>query len=497
MPQLVLALDQGTTSSRAILFDDEARPVASAQEEFRQIYPRPGWVEHDPEDIWNSQLSVARRALAMAGARAADLAAIGITNQRETTIIWDKVTGRPLHNAVVWQDRRTAPICNRLREYGFDVEIRERTGLELDPYFSGSKLAWLLEAVYGARELADARQLAFGTVDTFLLWRLTEGAVFATDVSNASRTMLYNLETRDWDEHLLRLFGIPREMLPEVRPSCSDFGRASLRLLGNEAPICALAGDQQAATFGQACFLPGMVKNTYGTGSFLLMNTGREARPSRNRLLTTVGWDCGQGVQYALEGSVFVTGAAIQWLRDGLGIITHARQTEALAQSVPDSGGVYFVPAFTGLGAPHWDADARGVLVGLTRGTGRPHIARAALEAACFQSRDVIEAMQADCGEPLTDLRVDGGMTENNALLQMQADILGIPVHRPAVTETTALGAACLAGLRAGVWNSTDEIAKLWKVDRTFEPRITGDQRDSLYAGWKRAVERSREPGGP
>ncbi len=492
MPRFVLALDQGTTSSRAILFDEDGRPVSSAQEEFRQIYPRPGWVEHDPEDIWNSQLSTARRALAQGGARSAELAAIGITNQRETTLIWDRVTGRPLHNAIVWQDRRTSTICSKLREHGFDIDILERTGLELDPYFSGTKLAWLLEAVYGARELADAGELAFGTVDTYLLWRLTEGRVFATDVSNASRTMLFNLKTLDWDEDLLRIFGIPRSVLPDVRPSSYSFGTACAKDLGTEAPICGIAGDQQAATFGQACFSPGMVKNTYGTGSFLLMNTGSSAHVSKNRLLTTVGWDIGGGVQFALEGSVFVTGAAVQWLRDELGIITQARQTEALAQSVPDTGGVYFVPAFTGLGAPYWDSEARGALVGLTRGTSRAHIVRAALEAACFQSRDLIEAMQADCGAPLKDLRVDGGMTANNALLQMQADILGIPVHRPVVTETTALGAAYLAGLNAGIWKSTDELAAKWKVERTFEPRMSEDQRESLYAGWKRAVERAK-----
>ena len=492
MSRYILALDQGTTSSRAILFDEEARPVVSAQEEFRQIYPRPGWVEHDPEDIWNSQLSTARRALSQAGARAADLAAIGITNQRETTLLWDKVTGRPLHNAIVWQDRRTAPICSKLREYGFDSEVREKTGLELDPYFSGTKLAWLLEAVYGARELADMGQLAFGTVDTYLLWRLTEGSVFATDVSNASRTMLFNLETLDWDEELLRLFGIPRDILPEIRPSSYEYGPASIKVLGSECRICALAGDQQAATFGQACFAPGMVKNTYGTGSFLLMNTGRTPRASSHRLLTTVAWDSGSGVEFALEGSVFVTGAAIQWLRDELGVITQARQTEALALSVPDSGGVYFVPAFAGLGAPYWDAEARGALVGLTRGTGRAHIVRAALEAACFQTRDVIEAMQKDCSAPLTDLRVDGGMTENNALLQMQADILGIPVHRPAVTETTALGVAFLAGLQTGIWKSASQLSEKWKVERTFEPSMSADQRESLYAGWKRAVDRTR-----
>jgi glycerol kinase len=365
----------------------------------------------------------------------------------------------------------------------------------MDPYFSGSKLSWLLEAVYGARELADAEQLAFGTVDTFLLWRLTEGKVHATDVSNASRTMLFNLHTLEWDEDLLVLFGIPRGILPEVCPSRHDFGEASFRVLGSDAPIGGIAGDQQAATFGQACYRPGMVKNTYGTGSFLLMNTGSEARFSKHRLLTTAGWDCGSGVQFALEGSVFVTGAAIQWLRDELGIITQARQAEGLAQSVADSGGVYFVPAFAGLGAPYWDSGARGAILGLTRGTSRAHIVRAALEAACYQSRDVIEAMQADCGAPLTDLRVDGGMTANNTLLQMQADILGIPVHRPVVTETTALGAAYLAGLQSGMWKSTDELAAKWKIDRTFEPQISEDQRESLYTGWKRAVERTRESG--
>jgi glycerol kinase len=518
----ILALDQGTTSSRAILFDEEGRAVTMAQEEHPQIFPQPGWVEHGPEAIWGTQRNTARRALLEAGVAARDVAAIGITNQRETTLLWDRTTGRPLNNAIVWQDRRTTPLCEKLKSDGLEPLIRDKTGLVLDPYFSGTKLRWLLDNVPGAREMAERGELAFGTVDTFLLWRLTGGAVHATDVSNASRTLLFNIHTLDWDDELLSIFGIPRAILPEVRPSSSFFGETKADVLGSPVPITGIAGDQQAATFGQACFTPGMVKNTYGTGSFLLMNTGGKPVASQNRLLTTVAWQVGESVgvsqcgsggvvvtptppnsqtpklpsptlTYALEGSVFVTGAAVQWLRDELGIIRHASETELLARSVADNGGVYFVPAFVGLGAPYWDSEARGAVTGLTRGTGKAHLARAALEAACYQSRDVIEAMQSDCGAPLHDLRVDGGMTANDFMLQMQADILGIPVHRPAVTETTALGAAYLAGLSASIWNSYAEIAGKWRIQRTFEPQMSTDQRESLYSGWKRAVEKVRE----
>jgi glycerol kinase len=495
MAELILALDQGTTSSRTLLFDGDGGIVALAQEEHPQRYPRPGWVEHDPEAIWETQLGTARRALAQAGVRPSDVAVIGITNQRETVLLWERATGRPIAPAIVWQDRRTAPMCDALAAEGLADVIQEKTGLVLDAYFSGTKLRWLLDNLSGARERAERGELAFGTVDTFLLWRLTGGTIHATDVSNASRTLLFNLHTLDWDDALLEIFGVPRSLLPAVCPSSHLFGETAADLLGASIPIGGIAGDQQAATFGQACYAPGMVKNTYGTGSFLLMNTGPTPHRSRNRLLTTVAWSLADTTTYALEGSVFVTGAAVQWLRDELGIIRTPAETEALASAVPDTGGVYFVPAFVGLGAPYWDSGARGALIGLTRGTGRAHIARAALEAACYQTRDVIEAMQADCGAPLRDLRVDGGMTANNVLLQMQADLLGIPVHRPAITETTALGAAYLAGLAAGRWSGTDEIAQRWRIERTFEPQMTADEREALYTGWKQAVGRVRGDG--
>ena len=493
MSSLILALDQGTTSSRAILFDAEGNLLGMVQEEHPQIYPQPGWVEHDPEIIWGTQLGTAHRVLAQAGVSASDLAGVGITNQRETVLLWERTTGRPIANAIVWQDRRTAPLCEQLRSKGLEPLIRQKTGLVLDPYFSATKLRWLLDHVPGARASAQRGELAFGTVDTFLLWRLTGGAVHATDFSNASRTLLFNIHTLDWDRDLLSLFTIPCEVLPQVLPSSSLFGETQMHLFGVSLPVGGVAGDQQAATFGQACFHAGMVKNTYGTGSFLLMNTGGRAHLSRYGLLGTVGWQVDGHTSYALEGSIFVTGAAVQWLRDELGIIRSAQETEALVRSVPDSNGVYFVPAFVGLGAPYWDSGARGAIVGLTRGATRAHLVRAALEATCYQTRDVIEAMQSDIQAPLTDLRVDGGMTANDALLQMQADILGIPVQRPAVTETTALGAAYLAGLAVGLWRGTDEIASQWKVASTFEPQMSDDQRETLYAGWKRAVERARQ----
>ncbi|MCS7222344.1 MAG: glycerol kinase GlpK [Anaerolineae bacterium] len=487
-----MALDQGTTSSRAIVFDDRGRVIAVAQREFRQIYPQPGWVEHDPEEIWATQLAVAREALARASLQAGDLAGIGITNQRETTIAWDRQTGQPIHNAIVWQCRRTAAMCDMLRARGLAETVRQKTGLVIDAYFSGTKIAWLLEHVPGARQRAERGELAFGTVDTWLIWRLTGGRVHATDYSNASRTMIFNIHTLDWDEELLQELRIPRAMLPEVRPSAGIFGESTADVLGEAVPIAGVAGDQQAATFGQACFAPGMAKNTYGTGCFLLLNTGERAVPSQRGLLTTIAWGLNGRVTYALEGSIFIAGAAIQWLRDGLGIITNASETETLAGSVRDTGGVYFVPAFVGLGAPYWDAYARGTIVGLTRGTGRPHLVRAALEAICYQTRDVMDAMTADAGVPLHTLRVDGGAVANNLLCQLQADLLGVPVQRPVVTETTALGVAYLAGLAVGVWESQEEIAAQWQVDREFHPQMPASERDRLYAGWQRAVERAR-----
>lgn len=492
MASYILALDQGTTSSRAILFDSAGRVCGSEQAEYPQIYPQPGWVEHNPEAIWESQLGVAQRLLQNKQVSANEIAAIGITNQRETTILWDKRTGESVGNAIVWQDRRTSPLCEQLTTQGYANLFRNKTGLPLDPYFSGTKICWMLNNMAGLRERAERGEIAFGTVDSFLLWRLTGGRVHATDVSNASRTLLFNIHTLDWDDELLAILKIPRSLFPEVKPNSDHFGDTNVSLFGSAIPIGGMAGDQQAATFGQACHLPGMAKNTYGTGSFLLLNTGAEARTSANGLLTTVAWQLGNTTTYALEGSVFITGAAVQWLRDELQITSSAHEIEALAASVPDNGGVYFVPAFVGLGTPYWDAHARGAILGLTRGTSRAHIARATLEAVCYQSRDVLDAMQADSAQPLTELRVDGGMTRNNLLLQLQADILGIPVVRPAVTETTALGAGYLAGLAVGFWKDTDEIGAQWSAERVFEPTTTADERDARMRGWHRAVERAR-----
>jgi glycerol kinase len=498
MAQVIMALDQGTTSSRAILFDHAGRIVGVAQEEFPQIYPQPGWVEHDPEAIWRTQLSTARQALQQAGIKATQVAAIGITNQRETSVIWDRETGAPLYNAIVWQCRRTAPMCDQLRAGGWADLIREKTGLVVDAYFSGTKVAWLLDHVPGLREKAERGQALFGTIDSFLIWRLSGGRLHVTDVSNASRTMLFNIHTLDWDDDILAELHIPRIMLPQVRPSSQMYGLTDAALLGAQVPITGAAGDQQAALFGQTCFAPGQAKNTYGTGCFLLLNTGEQAVASRRGLLTTIAWQLGGGSTsgtqiYALEGSVFIAGAAIQWLRDGLGIIAHAAETEALAREVADTGGVYFVPAFVGLGAPYWDAYARGTIVGVTRGTDRRHLARAALEAICYQSRDLLEAMTADSGIRLQALRADGGAAGNNVLMQLQADLLGVPVQRPAVTETTALGAAYLAGLAVSYWSGLGEIATQWRVDAEFSPTISADQRDALYAGWQRAVQRARD----
>ncbi len=491
---VLLALDQGTTSSRAILFDRQGRLLAVEQREFAQHFPQPGWVEHDAEEIWHSQLAVAHAVLRRQGLGPRDVAAIGITNQRETTVLWDRATGEPLAPAIVWQDRRTTGACDALRAAGHEPDIQQRTGLVLDAYFSATKLAWLLDHVPGARARAERGELAFGTVDSWLIWRLTGGRVHATDPSNASRTLLFNLHTLDWDDVLLECFRIPRALLPAVRPSSGDFGSCDVAHFGGPIPIAGVAGDQQAATFGQACFREGMAKNTYGTGCFMLMNAGTRPVHSRHRLLGTVGWRlAGQAPVYCLEGSVFMAGATVQWLRDGLQMIRQAAEVEALAASVPDSGDVFLVPAFAGLGAPHWDGHARAALLGMTRGTTRAHIARAALDAIALQSADVFEAMAADAGLPLTELRVDGGASANDLLMQLQADALGVPVLRPRITETTALGAACLAGLAVGVWRDPQEVAGLWRVDRVFEPAVSDDQRQARRARWAQAVARTRE----
>jgi len=488
----VLALDQGTTSSRAILFDREGRALASASKPIRQIYPHSGWVEHDPQEIWETQLETARDTLAAAAVPASRLAAIGITNQRETTILWDRQTGEPLANAVVWQCRRSAPLCQALKDRGLEPWFRERTGLVIDPYFSGTKVAWLLENVPGARARAEAGELLFGTVDSWLLYRLTAGRVHATDYSNASRTLMFNISRLAWDEDILCELGVPPSLLPRVLPSSGLFAETESSLLGTAVPVGGIGGDQQAALFGQACFTAGMAKNTYGTGCFILMNVGHDSLPAGSSLLTTIAWGLGGRIEYALEGSIFIGGAAVQWLRDGLGLIATAAESEAVAASVPSSDGVYLVPAFVGLGAPHWDPRARGVIVGITRGTTRAHLVRATLEAIAFQTRDVIETMESECGVSLPELRVDGGAAANDLLMQIQADILGRPVVRPAVTETTALGAAYLAGLAVGFWSSQDELAANWQVDRRFEPRLPADQREALFGGWKRAVERAK-----
>ena len=494
MADYVLALDQGTTSSRSILFDREGEAVAVAQKEFPQLYPQPGWVEHDPEAIWSTQLETMRQVVRQAGVRPEAIAAIGITNQRETTVVWDRSTGQPITHAIVWQCRRTAEMCERLRAEGFDRHIRERTGLVTDAYFSGTKLAWILENIQGAREQAEQGTLAFGTIDTFLLWRLSRGRVHATDVSNASRTLLFDIHRQAWDETILDHLAIPPSLLPDVRPSSASFGVCDPEWLGAAIPVAGVAGDQQAALFGQACFEPGMAKNTYGTGCFLLLNTGARPVDSGPGLLTTIGWRLGdQPTTYCLEGSVFIAGAAIQWLRDGLGLIRQSADVEELAASVPDSGGVSFVPAFVGLGAPYWDPYARGTILGLTRGSTSAHIARAALEAIAFQTRDVIDAMRTHADLQLRSLRVDGGAARNNLLLQIQADVLGLPVQRPRQSETTALGAAFLAGLATGLWSSPSDLAAHWRLDREFEPRLQEADRQARYARWQEAVLRSRE----
>ncbi|HEX3685646.1 MAG TPA: glycerol kinase GlpK [Bryobacteraceae bacterium] len=486
----ILALDQGTTSSRAVLVSADGRVHGQAQTPFRQIFPKPGWVEHDPVEIWSSQAGVAMEALAQANATADSVAAIGITNQRETTLLWDRQTGEPIHNAIVWQDRRTSSFCDRLREQGHESTIQQKTGLVIDAYFSASKIRWLLDHVPGARERAARGELAFGTVDSWLIWKLTGGARHVTDVTNASRTMLFNLHTQRWDEELLDLLQIPAALLPEIVGSSEVCGETTGVLQG--IPIAGIAGDQQAALFGQMCTRSGMVKCTYGTGSFMLLNTGQQAVASRNKLLTTVAWRIGGQTAYALEGSIFIAGAVVQWLRDELQIIRTAEEIEPLAASVPDSGGVYLVPAFSGLGAPHWDQYARGAILGLTRGSNRAHLARAALEGIAFQVADVLAAMESDSGVSIEELRVDGGAARNNLLMQMQADLLGVPVTRPANPETTVAGAAYLAGLAVGFWPDRESLARQWAVDARFTPRLASEQRLERRAGWARALERAR-----
>lgn len=487
---LILAIDQGTTSSRAIVFHEDGRPVAVAQQEFEQFYPDDGYVEHDPEEIWETTLSTCREALGKVDAAA--VVTIGITNQRETTIVWDKTTGKPVHRAIVWQDRRTSAICAALKEdHTVEERVNAKTGLLVDPYFSATKIAWILDNVEGARARAEAGELLFGTVDCFILWRLTAGKVHATDATNASRTNLLNIHTGEWDEELLELFRVPRAMLPDVRDSAADYGTADADVLGQAIPIGGIAGDQQAAAIGQGCFTPGMIKSTYGTGCFVIMNTGEKAARSKNRLLTTVGYKLDGKISYALEGAIFVAGAAVQWLRDGIGVIESAGETEGMARSLPDNKGVYMVPAFTGLGAPYWDPDARGAIFGLTRDTGPAEFARAALESVCYQTGDLFRAM-ADDGINPTELRVDGGMVANDWVTQYLSDILDIPVVRPVVTETTALGAAYLAGLQAGIYRDLDDIAARWQRDSGFQPAMDAGEREKLLAGWSRAVSRVR-----
>ena len=491
----ILAIDQGTTSTRAIVFDRRGRALITAQLEFKQYYPGDGWVEHDPEEIWSTTLSVCGDALAQADAAGLNIAAIGITNQRETTVVWDRKTSKPIHNAIVWQDRRTAERCAELKADGAEDGVNKATGLLLDPYFSGSKIAWILDNVSGAREAANRGDLAFGTTDSFLLWRLTNGSSHVTDATNASRTLLFNIHTQSWDESLLSLLNVPANMLPEVLDCAADFGQTDPGVFfSRKLPICGVAGDQQAASVGQACFSPGMIKSTYGTGCFVLLNTGQDAAVSKNRLLTTVAYRLGGKTTYALEGSIFVAGAAVQWLRDGIGIIKSAGETEALAASLDSNRGVYLVPAFTGLGAPHWDPHARGAMFGLTRDTGVADLVRATLESVCYQTHDLVGAMIDDSdGVRPSALRVDGGMVNNDWLMQTLADIIDVRVDRPVITETTALGAAYLAGLHAGVYSSLEEIGDIWQRDATFEPNLTEEQRSPLITGWNKAVGRVRE----
>ena len=493
MAKYILAMDQGTTSSRTIIFDANGKAVGSLNKEFEQIYPKAGWVEHNPMDIWNSQMETVKTVLSKCGLKPDDIAAIGITNQRETTLVWDKNTGEPVYNAIVWQCRRTAPICDDLKAKGWTDKIRYKKGLVIDEYFSGTKVKWILDNVAGARDRAEKGELIFGNVDTWLIWNLTKGKVHVTDYTNASRTMLFNIHKLDWDDEILAELNIPRSMLPDVKPSSFVYGQTDAAILGAAVPIAGIAGDQQAALFGQACYKPGMAKNTYGTGCFMLMNTGEKAVPSQNGLLTTIAWGIDGKVEYALEGSIFIAGAVIQWLRDELKIIDNAPQSEEYATKVEDTNGVYLVPAFVGLGAPYWDMYARGAIVGLTRGAKKEHIIRAALEAIAYQTRDVLEAMEKDSGITLQALKVDGGAVKNNFLMQFQSDILGVPVDRPVVNETTALGAAYLAGLAVGYWKNKDEIAQKWAVDQNFQPKMSAEQRTRLYKGWQKAVERAKK----
>jgi glycerol kinase len=486
--QYILSLDQGTTSSRAIIFDQQGAIIAVAQKEFTQIFPQPGWVEHDPNEIWSTQLGVAAEAISQAGLTVENIAAIGITNQRETTVVWERATGKPVYNAIVWQDRRTASFCDELKRKQLDKIIQQKTGLVVDAYFSATKVKWILDNVAGAREKADKGELCFGTIDTWLLWNLTKGQVHATDVSNASRTMLCNIHTLQWDGELEKIFTIPGNMLPQIRSSSEVYGHTQNILSAKNIPIAGIAGDQQSALFGQMCTQPGMVKNTYGTGCFMLMNTGEQPVSSTHNLLTTVAWKVNGITQYALEGSVFIAGAVVQWLRDGLGIIQKSADVEALAAKAETNDGVYIVPAFTGLGAPHWNQDARGTIVGLTRGSTASHIARAALESIAYQTMDVLKAMEADSGISIKELRVDGGATANDLLMQFQSDILNTKVLRPKITETTALGAAYLAGLAVGYWKSIEDIQQQWQIDRTFAPAMNDDKRNELARGWQKAI---------
>ena len=490
----VLALDQGTTSSRAILFDSDSNIVAVAQKEFTQIFPKPGWVEHNAEEIWSTQIGVAAEAVAKAGISAGDIAAIGITNQRETTVVWDKTTGKPVHNAIVWQSRQTMDICNDIKAKGLEPMFRQKTGLVVDAYFSGTKVKWILDNVEGARAKAEKGDLLFGTIDAWLIWKLTGGKVHVTDYSNASRTLMYNIRELKWDEEILKVLTVPASMLPEVRPSSEVYGQTDPGVfLGAAVPIAGAAGDQQAALFGQTCYKPGMAKNTYGTGCFMLMNTGDKLYESKNGLLTTIAWGLDGKVEYALEGSIFIAGAAIQWLRDGMKIIEAAPDSEYYARKVADTDGVYVVPAFVGLGAPYWNMTARGAIMGLTRGSTKAHIVRATLESLAYQTKDVLGAMEADSGIKLQALKVDGGAVSNDLLMQFQADILGVPVDRPQVTETTALGAAYLAGLAVGVWNDKEDLVKNWKLDSRFEAAMEDEKRTKLYKGWQKAVKRAMD----
>ncbi|MCG3082932.1 glycerol kinase GlpK [Anoxybacillus sp. LAT_35] len=489
MDKYILALDQGTTSSRAILFNQKGEIVHIAQKEFTQYFPQPGWVEHNPNEIWGSILAVIATVLSEAAVEPKQIAAIGITNQRETTVVWDKQTGQPIYNAIVWQSRQTAQICEQLKQAGYDEVFREKTGLLIDAYFSGTKVKWILDHVEGAREKAERGELLFGTIDTWLTWKLSGGKVHVTDYSNASRTLMFNIYEQRWDDELLGILQVPKAMLPDVRPSSEIYAHtAPYHFFGQEVPIAGIAGDQQAALFGQACFEQGMAKNTYGTGCFMLMNTGEKAVQSKHGLLTTIAWGVDGKVEYALEGSIFVAGSAIQWLRDGLRMIKEAKDSEVYATKVQSTDGVYVVPAFVGLGTPYWDSDVRGAVFGLTRGTTKEHFIRATLESLAYQTKDVLTAMEADAGITLKTLRVDGGAVKNNFLMQFQSDILGVPVERPVVNETTALGAAYLAGLAVGYWQSREEIAKQWNIDRAFEPKMNVDVQQQLYDGWKKAV---------